>query len=129
MPRGGVQSDRRPDRIDVVLANTATAEKVTGGVGAVDLEALMGAAVPRSQTHVVKHCPRIEEFVIELETTALSGERTPIIDAARMVEQQCGFGVPDQFSNLAGETTVGNADSFHRERPFSCYCHWTSPAN
>jgi len=39
------------------LANAVTAEEVAGGVRAVDLEALMGAAVGRSEAHIVKHRP------------------------------------------------------------------------
>jgi hypothetical protein len=33
--------------------------------------------------------------MIELETTPLSGERAPVIDAARMVEQQPRLDIPD----------------------------------
>jgi len=40
--RRRVQSDRRPDRIDVVLVNAVTAEEVAGSVRAVDLESLRG---------------------------------------------------------------------------------------
>ena len=58
--RRRVQSDRRPDRIDVVLANAVTTEEVAGGVRAIDLEALVGAAVRRNEPHVVKHRRRIE---------------------------------------------------------------------
>src|SRR5258708_2710788 len=122
--RRRVQSDRRPDRIDVVLANAVTAEEVAGGVRAVDLEALVGAAVRRGQAHVVKHRPRIEKLAIELETTMLSGERTPVIDAARMVEQQRRLGIPDELRDLTGESSVGDAGSFHPERPFSRKCQW-----
>ena len=50
--RRGVQSDRRPDRIDVVLVYAVTAKEVASGVRAVDLEALVGAAVGRSEAHV-----------------------------------------------------------------------------
>src|SRR6266851_183512 len=126
--RRRVQSDRRPDRIDVVLANAVTAEEVAGGVRAVNLEAFDGAAVCRAQPHVVKHRPRIEKLAIELETTMLSGERTPVIDAARMMEQQPRLGIPDELRDLTSESTVGNADSFDRERPFSRNCHCASPA-
>src|SRR5882724_4050614 len=86
----------------------------------------MGAAVGRSEAHIVKHRPCIEKFVIELETTTLSGERTPVIDAARMMEQQPRLGVPDELSDLAGEPSVRNADSFERERLFSRKCHSVS---
>ena len=45
--RRRVQSDRCPDRIDVVLVNAVTTQEVAGDVRAVDLEALVGAAVRR----------------------------------------------------------------------------------
>src|ERR1700730_6344863 len=48
-----------------------------------------------------------------------SGKRTPVIDAARVMEQQRTFGIPDELRNLTGESSVGNADSFDRERLFS----------
>jgi hypothetical protein len=64
----------------------------------------------------VKHRPRIEKLAIELETTVLSGQRSPVIDAARVVEQQCTFAIADELRNLMGESRVGNADSFDRER-------------
>src|ERR1700731_1837706 len=42
----------------------------------------------------------------------LSGERTPVIDAARMVEQQRRLGILDELRDLPGESSIGNADSF-----------------
>src|SRR5208337_5458830 len=44
-------------------------------------------------------------------------------DAARVVEQQCTFSIPDELRYLTGESSVGNADSFDRERLFSRKCH------
>jgi hypothetical protein len=67
---------RSPSRLYVVLTNAVAAQEVAGGVGAVDLEALVVAAVRRSEAHVVKHRPGIEKLGIELETTTFSGERT-----------------------------------------------------
>jgi len=84
-----VQSDRGPDRIDVALRNAVAAEEITGGVCAVDFESFVRAAVRGRQAHVVKHRARIEKLVIELERAALSGKRAPIVDATRMVKQQC----------------------------------------
>jgi hypothetical protein len=53
-------------------------------------------------------------FAIELERAALSGKRTAVVDATRMVKQQCGLGI-DELCDLTGEATVGNADSFDCE--------------
>jgi hypothetical protein len=40
-----------------------------------------------------------------------------------MVEQQRRLGIPDELRDLTGESSVGNADSFDRERLFSRKCH------
>ena len=43
--RRRVQGDRGPDRVDVLLRDAVASQEVTGGIRAVDLEALMRAAV------------------------------------------------------------------------------------
>jgi hypothetical protein len=123
MPGVVCRDNCRPDRIDVVLSDAATAEKVAGGVRAVDLETLVRAAVCRGQAHVVKHRPGVQELAIELEAMTLSGKRTPVVDAAGMVEQQSRFGILDELRYLAGEASVRNADSFDRERLLCQQCH------
>src|ERR1700742_942513 len=105
-----------------------TAQEIPGGVRAIDLEALMGAAVRVSQAHVVKHRPRVEKLSIELEAMTLSGERAPVIDTARMVEQQPGLRMPDHLRDLAGEATAGYLDTFDRKCLLSRDCHFVSPA-
>jgi len=51
----------------------------------------------------VKHRPRIEKLAIELETTMLSGKRTPVIDAARVVEKQRRLCISNELGYLAGK--------------------------
>jgi hypothetical protein len=63
----------------------------------------------------VKHRARIEKLLVELERAALSGERAPLVHAARMVKEQCGLGIADELCDLTGEATVGNAGSFDSE--------------
>jgi hypothetical protein len=72
--------------------------------------------------------PRIEKLAIKLDTALLSGERTPVIDATRMMEQKCRLGIPDELCDRTGEAAVGNADTFDRERLFISKCHRVSPA-
>ena len=62
-----VQRDRRPHRLDVCLWNTVPLQEIPRRIGAVDLEALVGAAVGLGQAHVVKHRSRIEQFRIEFQ--------------------------------------------------------------
>jgi hypothetical protein len=55
----------------------------------------------------VEHGTRIKKFAIELQRATLSGKRTPVVDAARMVKQQCGLGITDKFCDLTGEAVLG----------------------
>ena len=64
------------------------AEEVTGSIGAVDLETLMRARMLRGEAHVVKHRAGVKQLGIEAEAAALAGKCAPVIDAARVVEQQ-----------------------------------------
>ena len=84
----GVQRDRGPHRVDILLRYAVAAQEVSRGVGAVDLEALVGAAVPMRQPHVVEHRAGIEQLGIERQAAPRAGQRSPVEDAAGMVEQQ-----------------------------------------
>ena len=103
-----VQRDRGPDRLDVLLGDAMAAEEVTGSIGAVDLEALMRARVLRGEAHVVEHGAGVKELGIEAEAAALAGERAPVIDAARVMEQQRRLGIPDQFGYFTRQFAVRN---------------------
>jgi hypothetical protein len=63
-------------------------EEITGDIGAVHLEALMLARVPGCESHVVEHGAGVKQLGIETEVAAPAGERAPVIDAARVIEQQ-----------------------------------------
>jgi hypothetical protein len=106
----GVQRDGGPDRLDFAFGDAMAAEEVMGSIGAVDLEALMRARVLRGQPHVVEHRSGIKQLWIEAQTVPLAGERAPVIDLARMVEQQWRFGIPDQFGHFSREFAVGDDD-------------------
>src|SRR5437868_1145537 len=80
-------------------------------LGAVHLEALTRASVCRRKAHVVEHSAGIKEFGIEAEPAALAGEGRPVIDAARVVEQQWWLGIPDQFGHFTRQTAAGNGDA------------------
>ena len=75
--RRGVQRDRGPDRVDVGLRNAVAAQEVARGIGTVDLEPLMRAAVLMGQAHVVEHGAGIEQLGVELEPAVLAGESAP----------------------------------------------------
>ena len=76
--RRGVQRDRGPHRVDILLRYPVAAQEVARGVRAVHLETLIGAAVLRRQPHVVKHRARIEQFGIERQAAPRPGQRAPV---------------------------------------------------
>src|ERR1039458_9795226 len=98
-----MQGYRGPDRIDICLCYAVASQEITGGIGAVNFEALVLAAVQMGQAHVVKHRTCIKQLRIESQSSALACQSSPIIDAARMVKEQRGFGVSHQFRYFASE--------------------------
>ena len=51
-------------------------------------ETLLRARMRWSEAHVVEHGAGIKQLGIEAEAATLAGQRAPVIDAARVVEQQ-----------------------------------------
>lgn len=92
--RGSAAPGRSANHAAEITAGAA--QEVAGCIGTVDLETLVGDAMRGRQANVVKHHARIEKLIIESETAAFSGERAPVVDATRMVEQKCRLGIPDQ---------------------------------
>jgi hypothetical protein len=123
-----MQGDRRPDRFDILLKDSVASQKITGGICTVNLETFVHGAVLMRQAHVVEHCACIKQFWIEYQPAALSGERSPMIDAAGMVEQQRRLGIPDQLRDLTGEPTVGNAKFLRPQMSSRLSLSFVSPA-
>ena len=105
----GVQRDGGPDRLDLALGYAVAAEEVTGSIGAVDLETLMRARMLGGEAHVVEHGASIKELGIETEAAALAGKRAPIIDSARVIEEQRRLGIPDELGYFLRELAIRNA--------------------
>jgi hypothetical protein len=59
----------------------------------------------------VEHGARVEKFGVELETTALACERTKVVDATGVIEQQSRFCIADELRDLVGEFSVGSCDA------------------
>ncbi len=89
-----------------------TAQKVAGGVGAIDLEPFVLATVARHQADVVEHRAGVEQLPIKLQSAAHSGERAEMVDAARMVEEQVGLGVANVLGDRARQLAVGYGGRF-----------------
>jgi len=57
----------------------------------------------------VEHGASVKELGIEPEAAALAGERAPIINAARVIEEQRRFGVPNELCYFPPELAIRNA--------------------
>src|SRR6202158_5886250 len=108
--RRSVQGDRSPDRFDILLRDAVASQEVTGGIRAVNFEALIRAAVLIGQAHIMEHRACIKRFGIESESATLACQSAPVVDAARMVKEQRRFGVPHQPHYFASELAIGNSD-------------------
>src|SRR5262245_6850396 len=115
-PWRGVERNGGPDRVGVLFGDAVAAQKIPSGMGAIDLEALILAAVARHQADVVEHRARVEELTVELQPSANSRQRAEMIDAARMIEEQVGLGLADKFSDGARQLAVRNGSSFDNLR-------------
>ena len=109
--RRRVQGDRGPDGVDIVLRDAVAAQEVTGGICAVNLEALVRAAVLMGQPHVVEHRASIKQLRIEFQFVTLARQSAPVINTARMVKQKWRLGIPYQLRYFASELAVGNSNS------------------
>src|SRR6266404_2347478 len=110
----GVQRDRGPDRLDLALCYAVAAQEVTGTIGAVDLETLMRACMLGGEAHVMEHSAGVKELGIEAKPAALSSERAPVIDAARVMEEQRRLGIPDQLGHFPCQFAVRNDNTRYR---------------
>ena len=91
-----------------MCGDAAATQEGASGVRTIDLKAFVCAAVCRGQAHVMKHCPGVEQFRIELQAAAVTGKRSPVIYPARMMKQQIRLGIPDELSYLTGELGIRN---------------------
>ncbi|MGX1274446.1 hypothetical protein RKD18_007640 [Streptomyces phaeoluteigriseus] len=73
-------------------------EETAGLVRAVDLEPLIGPAVPLRQAEIVEEGADVEEFGVRVQSAGRTAQRSPEEDAPRVVEHgrrghladQCG---------------------------------------
>ncbi len=112
----GVQRDGGPHRIDIGLRDVAAPEEIARGIGAVDLEAFVRAAVLVGEAHVMEHRPGVEQFRVEAQAAMFAGKRTEIIHPAGVVEQERRGGIAHQFGDLPGELAVGDGDPVDRRQ-------------
>src|SRR5260370_6627290 len=84
----GVKRDRGPDGVDVRWGYAVVAEKVTGRIRAVDLEALGSTAVLGCETDVMEHRAGVEKLGVEAQAAVSASHRSEEVDAAAMVKKQ-----------------------------------------
>jgi hypothetical protein len=86
-----------------------TLQEIACCIGAVDLEALLSAAVLRGEPHVVKHRARVQQLRIEAQTAPLACQRAEQIHSGGVVEQQRRLGIPHHF-NFPRHSAIRNAE-------------------
>ena len=102
----------------VLLGDASAPQEVAGGIRAVDLEAIVLATVLASETHVMKHRSRVEQFRIEPQPLTFARQGAPMVNAARMVKEKRGFRVPHQFGYFTSNLAVGDRNLVY------CGHHW-----
>jgi hypothetical protein len=64
------------------------------------------------QAHIVKHGCRIEQLAVELQAASQAGQGPETVNAARMIEEQIRFGIPNELGDLPTQPAVGNFDAW-----------------
>src|SRR5690242_14433855 len=88
----GVERDGNPDVLDVTLGHAVAFHEFAGGIGAIDLEAQIGARIFLGEAHVVEHGAEVKQLRVVFQPAVLARERAPQEDAATMVVEQVVFG-------------------------------------
>src|SRR3954447_4088047 len=118
----GVQGNGLPDRLHLLFRDVMCGKELTGGIGAIDLEAFVLARELLDETEIVKCRGDVEEFGVEAElllTALLSREQ---IDADGVVKEQIGRILTQDLCRLFREQGIGN-----HEGGSSTRSHGSSP--
>ena len=106
--RRRVQGDRLPDGHDALLGQAVALQEGAGGVGPVDLEALVLGAVALDEPDVVEHRADVEQLRVVVQAELLTLQRAPQEHPPRVVEQQLRRDVLHELGRLASERAVGD---------------------
>ena len=112
----GVQGDGLPHGHDVLLGQAVALQERAGGVGAVDLEALVLGAVTGDEAEVVEHRADVEQLRVVVQAQLLALQRSPQEHPPRMVEQQRCRDVPHELGRLARDPAVRDRNPGDRGR-------------
>jgi hypothetical protein len=86
--RCGVQGNRQPDLLDIIVGQTVGLEECFGSVGAIDFEALVVSAMTLHQTQVMEHRADVQQFWVVAQLLAFAAQGTEQKHPARVVIQQ-----------------------------------------
>jgi hypothetical protein len=115
----GVQRDRVPHLLDIVLAAAMAPQEIARRVRAIHFEALVLAAIRRNEYHVVKHRADVQSLGNVLQLFALASQRAEQKDAPRVVIQQFGLGIAHELRGFARRHAVGNLNACDRGHMYS----------
>src|SRR5712671_4876388 len=114
---GRMQRNGGPHRGDIALGDAMPSEAVTRCVSAVHLEPVVRARVPAREADVVEHGTGVEKLVIETQPAPPAGESAPVIDTARMMEQQRRLCIPhDDAGSDLDQTKADRCELCSRQR-------------
>src|ERR1700716_3655799 len=109
-PRVGGQRGAQPHGAGLGGAAAVVEQELPRQVGAVDLEALVGAPVVLGQAEVVEHRADVEQLGVGLDFAVAALQAREEEHSAGVVEQQRGAGLADQLGGPAGALGVGDVD-------------------
>lgn len=115
--RRRVQRDAQPHLARVGLIDAALQQEIARRVGAVDLEAHVGAAVALGQAEVMKHGRGVQQLEVRVQPATTALQRAEQEHPPRMVEEQIVFRAADVVGDLADQRGVRDddvGDAFHR---------------
>src|SRR6201999_3771972 len=86
-------------------------QKVTRGIGPIDLEAQRRVAVPLGEPDVVEHRPGVEKLQVRPQSAAATLQHPEEEHPAGVVEQQVVFGSPDVRGDRRHQLGVGKVNA------------------
>jgi hypothetical protein len=124
---GGVQRECFPDGLYLIFSDVVDVKELSGGIGAIDLEAFVRARKLLDKAKIVKGGGHVEEFGVEAQvplTTLLSREQ---VDADRLVKEQISGMLAQYVCRLFREQRIGNDNGMSQiwrviVRPFRVDC-------
>lgn len=107
--RRRVQCDRKPDSLEIKFRNAVALQEIVCGVRSIHLETQAAFPKARCQTEIMEHRRRVEKFRIKSQTSMLSSQGAPKIDARGVLKQKVTLGIPNELRCFARQFAVRNS--------------------